>query len=33
MSDAELDRALAILGDVLAEALDATAGDAATAGE
>jgi acetylornithine aminotransferase len=33
VSDAELGRALAVLGDVLAEALDATAGDAAAAGE
>jgi acetylornithine/succinyldiaminopimelate/putrescine aminotransferase len=33
VSDAELNGALAILGDVLAEALDASAGDAAAAGE
>jgi predicted acetylornithine/succinylornithine family transaminase len=33
VSDAELGRALAVLGDVLAEALDATAGDAGAAGE
>ena len=33
VSDAELGRALVVLGDVVGEALDAAAGDAASAGE